>query len=110
MDEKTKMTEQKQPLEDQDLEQVSGGGIYPIADKKGRRVGDHCIHHATFRYPAGYDYISYYACSKCGRPMHQGTMGMWYCDPCDRWEFSPERKTTTKMSTKEFAAWADTGC
>ncbi len=30
------------------------------------------------------DKIRFVPCDKCGRPMHQGTLSLWYCDPCNR--------------------------
>ena len=29
--------------------------------------------------------IYHYTCPKCGRILHEGTLGMYYCDPCDDW-------------------------
>ena len=32
-----------------------------------------------------YGEVYHYICPKCGRILHQGTMGVLYCDPCDDW-------------------------
>ena len=33
--------------------------------------------------------IEYQPCSHCGKPMHEGTLGFLYCDPCDNREWLP---------------------
>lgn len=79
-------------LSDEDLEGVSGGnpidGVNEpydekdVFDRKGRWIGRKMLDwYYTER-------IYFYPCT-CGRPMHKGTMGFWYCDPCDRFEMFP---------------------
>ena len=86
MENKMKMdtqTEQSKPqsreLSDQELAQASGGNAGGMAtvwkkDSQGR---------VTHRISGGTIY--HYTCPKCGRILHEGTMGMLYCDPCDDW-------------------------
>ena len=89
MENKMKMdtqTEQSKPqsreLSDQELAQASGGGALGSAgaasewkkDSQGR---------VTHRISGGTIY--HYTCPKCGRILHEGTMGVFYCDPCDDW-------------------------
>ena len=35
--------------------------------------------------------IYHYVCPNCGRILHKGTLGLFYCDPCDNWYLSPEK-------------------
>ena len=88
MENKMKMdtqTEQSKPqsreLSDQELAQASGGGFQGLdkshewkRDSQGR---------VTHRISGGTIY--HYTCPKCGRILHEGTMGVLYCDPCDDW-------------------------
>lgn len=100
----------KRPLDDSELEDVSGGCEDCIYDRKGRYIGEY-----TSRYSPLSDKfwtsentwgVYYWACSKCGKPMHQGTMNVYYCDPCDRWEFSPSVKMFNGTAD-EFKKWAN---
>ena len=36
--------------------------------------------------------IYHYECKKCGRILHEGFFGVYYCDPCDEWYWSPDEK------------------
>ena len=72
---------QSSELSDQELEQASGGGFQGLdkshawkRDSQGR---------VTHRISGGTIY--HYTCPKCGRILHEGTLGMYYCDPCDDW-------------------------
>ena len=86
MENKMKMdtqTEQSKPqrreLSDQELAQASGGNAGGMAtvwkkDSQGRvthRKSGSTIYHFT--------------CPRCGRILHAGAFGMYYCDPCDDW-------------------------
>ena len=96
MAETTKNPSQAEQLEEQKLNQVSGGknGYLErsgeIFDNKGRRVGYNMSYWGDFWKTVEIDHILYRPCSKCRGPMHSGTMGMWYCDPCDRWAIMPD--------------------
>ena len=56
-----------------------------------------------------------YLCPKCGRPLHVGTAGLFYCDPCDeKWFFeksldpnlqSGAWKSITKEEYVDGATW-----
>ena len=84
MENKMKMdtqTEQSKPqsrdLSDQELAQASGGrdpsgGTAPHGDKN-----------TEWKKESGQIY--HYTCPTCGRILHEGTLGMYYCDPCDDW-------------------------
>ena len=70
---------QSSELSDQELEQASGGNAGGMAtvwkkDSQGR---------VTHRISGGTIY--HYTCPKCGRILHEGTMGYLFCDPCDDW-------------------------
>ena len=90
MENKMKMdtqTEQSKPqsreLSDQELAQASGGGALGSAgaasewkkDSQGR----------VTHWKTGSGQIFHYTCPRCGRILHEGTMGVLYCDPCDDW-------------------------
>ena len=95
------MEENKKPLEDEALEGVTGGEA--IYDGQGRYIGDY-----TYCGDDMWDAtkgVIYRACSKCGKPMHLGTMGVFYCDPCDRREFSPTLKIF-HGDIDAFLAWS----
>ena len=75
------MAEEKIELNEQQLDQASGGehvisGIREsdIRNRKNQLVG---------YYHNKKQGVLYVPCDKCGRPMHDGDFG-WYCDPCDR--------------------------
>lgn len=36
--------------------------------------------------------IYHYECEKCKRILHKGFFGVYYCDPCDDWYWSPDEK------------------
>ena len=87
MENKMKMdtqTEQSKPqsreLSDQELAQASGGNAGGMAtvwkkDSQGR----------VTHWKTGSGQIFHYTCPRCGRILHEGTMGVFYCDPCDDW-------------------------
>ena len=86
MENKMKMdtqTEQSKPqireLSDQELAQASGGDADTASEWKKDSQG-----RVTHR-KSGLGTIYHYTCPRCGRILHEGTMGMLYCDPCDDW-------------------------
>lgn len=101
------MEENKKPLTDEELEGVSGGEA--IYDSQGRYIGEYTCKYGPlsdkFWTSENTWGVYYNACSKCGKPMHQGTMNVFYCDPCDRWEFSPGVRMFNGTAD-EFLAWA----
>ena len=105
MENKMKMdtqTEQSKPqrreLSDQELAQASGGAddgdpVYKecVWDEWKRDSQGRVTHWKTEDGPRFQ--ILHYTCPKCGRILHQGTMGVLYCDPCDDWFMSsPENR------------------
>lgn len=42
--------------------------------------------------------IWHYTCPRCGRILHQGTLGLLYCDPCDDWFTTAEKVIDTPGS------------
>lgn len=107
MAEEKKLDEMLHPLEDDELENVSGG---EILDRKGRYVGIEQRYRPYFLDPHEIWSVHYFPCSKCGRPMHIGTANMWYCDPCDRWEFNPDSAYYHCEDLQDFIDFANTGC
>ena len=86
MENKMKMdtqTEQSKPqsreLSDQELAQASGGDSDTASEWKRDSQG-RVTHRKT-----GLGTIYHYTCPRCGRILHEGTLGMLYCDPCDDW-------------------------
>ena len=86
MENKMKMdtqTEQSKPqsreLSDQELAQASGGDA--IFASKWKKDSQGRVTH----WKTGSGQIFHYTCPRCGRILHEGTMGMYYCDPCDDW-------------------------
>ncbi len=67
-------------LDAKDLEKAVGG-VLPanraeIYNSRGQGMG----------YKDDDGTIRYCPCEKCGKPMHRGTLALWYCDPCnDHW-------------------------
>lgn len=105
MDE-VKKDEMKKTLTDEDLEGVSGGAIQDVYDRRGRKIGRFFLE-STEMWTGRKIYCTiYYACAKCGKPVHIGTMNMYYCDPCDRWQMSAQQRRF-EGSLEEFQAWAN---
>ena len=73
---------QSSELSDQELEQASGGGFQGL-DKahEWKRDSQGRVTH----WKTGSGQIFHYTCPRCGRILHEGTMGVFYCDPCDDW-------------------------
>ena len=68
-------------LSDVNLNKAAGGGqLYGryIYSNKGDKIGMFYSHKGLYYYP----------CPKCGKPMHEGTLGNMYCDPCDYWKMT----------------------
>ena len=74
-------------LTDTELDQTAGGAlggsVMPkvgdldsIFNSRGQKVGERL-----------FDTLYYQPCNNCGKPMHRGTMGFSYCDPCDTKNF-----------------------
>ena len=87
MENKMKMdtqTEQSKPqsseLSDQELAQASGGKYKEYVDDIWKRDSQGRVTHRK----SG-STIYHYTCPKCGRILHEGTMGYLFCDPCDDW-------------------------
>lgn len=77
---------QSRELSDQELEQATGGQIDVGAvmnaeskiartDSQGRPT------HWNKRNGGTY----HFTCPTCGRTLHEGSLGLLYCDPCDEW-------------------------
>ena len=70
-------------LKDPTLSKVNGGRrylIYDIENNRGEVIG---THHEDGS-------ITYYPCSHCRLPMHFGSAGLAYCNPCNNKEWYPE--------------------
>ena len=90
MENKMKMdtqTEQSKPqsreLSDQELAQASGGGNRRIESKATEWKTD-SQGRVTHWIKANGE-IYHYTCPTCGRILHEGTLSLLYCDPCDDW-------------------------
>ncbi len=89
------MDEKNYELDEQELDQTTGGGILDmgslkrydtsITNSKGQKVGEQLR-----------TSIAYYPCDRCGKPMHLGTLGWWYCDPCNMHAYGPTPQTWTR--------------
>lgn len=83
-------------LTDEQLNKIAGGKDVAerdpddIFDRKGRWIGHYIPGWVDFFEIPTEGFVAFYPC-KCGRPMHQGKLGFWYCDPCDRFEVWPCR-------------------
>ena len=84
MDTQTEQSKhQIRELSDQELAKASGGGAVGSAgaasewkkDSQGR----------VTHWKTGSGQIFHYTCPRCGRILHEGTMDVLYCDPCDDW-------------------------
>ncbi len=83
------MTDEKHELNTKELDEVAGAMFRPVPDNRvvytyftnsrGQTVG---------RYEDGV--LHYRPCPKCGKPMHMGTFGLWYCDPCNERVGNPD--------------------
>ena len=80
-------TDTNTALTDAELDQTAGGtlggSVMPKAgdlgavfNSRGQKVGEWL-----------FDTLYYQPCEHCGKPMHRGTMGFAYCDPCDSKNF-----------------------
>lgn len=81
-----------QELPDESLDAVAGGGGLDgdvnYEDNDPTAVGADSKGNTTHWQCANGD-VYHYECPKCGRLLHQGTLGLLYCDPCDEWFTSP---------------------
>ena len=73
---------QSSELSDQELAQASGGGFQGL-DKSHEWKRDSQGRVTHWKKDSGEIY--HYTCPRCGRILHEGTMGVLYCDPCDDW-------------------------
>lgn len=76
-----KVQPKMQPMSDKEMEKVVGG---EIRNQKGQVIGGttwHWVGSMWNHYQV--ESYTYYPCPKCGKPMHEGTLGWYYCDPCD---------------------------
>ena len=71
-------------LPDESLDAVAGGGDGDCNDNNPTPVGSDSQGNTTHWRLADGD-VYHYVCPKCGRLLHQGTLTMLYCDPCDEW-------------------------
>ena len=80
------MSEKKQVLNDQELEQAAGGDGFIPTQRIYNKYND----------PVGLmdanGVIEYWPCPNCGRPLHCGPDWYWCCIPCDKGTFNPEKK------------------
>ena len=78
-------TEQSKPqsrdLSDQELAQASGGKYKEYVDDIWKRDSQGRVTH--WKTDSGKIY--HFTCPRCGRILHAGAFGMYYCDPCDDW-------------------------
>ena len=74
-------------LPDESLDAVAGGDFNHVASKS-TPVGSDSQGNTTHWQHANGD-VYHYVCPKCGRLLHQGTLALLYCDPCDEWFTSP---------------------
>ncbi len=73
-------------LNDADLEQIAGGKARPI------HFSSNDTYYAWNGNDAYYGWSDehQFLCPNCKRPVHKGTWGRWYCDPCDASWYSEE--------------------
>lgn len=91
------MSEQKQVLTDQELGQTAGGVICSQMKPIYNKYNDKC---------GMIDYkgvIHYYACLKCGRPMHYSEFG-WGCIPCGKYFVIPTSIWTGSIAELKAAS------
>ena len=77
-------------LPDESLDAVAGGGDghdHYWTDSQGNAT--------HWRHEDGKVY--HYVCPKCGRLLHEGTLGLCYCDPCDEWFSSAKIGSAVKV-------------
>ena len=75
-----------QELPDESLDAVAGGGHgdFNYEENNPTPVGSDSQGNTTHWLLADGN-VYHYECPKCGRLLHQGTLTMLYCDPCDDW-------------------------
>ena len=82
-------------LPDESLDAVAGGDFNHVA-RKSTPVGFDSRGNTThWQFPDGNIY--HYVCPKCGRLLHEGTLGLCYCDPCDEWFSSAKIGSAVKV-------------
>ena len=87
-----------QELPDESLDAVAGGGDgdFYRDDENPTPVGSDSQGNTThWQFPDGNIY--HYVCPKCGRLLHEGTLGLCYCDPCDEWFSSAKIGSAVKV-------------
>ena len=91
-------------LSDDALSAVAGGDDGSLTDCTSLGSGDsytttvyqtdsrgNPTHWKRVNNSAGTYEIYCYKCKKCGRVLHQGTLNLYYCDPCDDWFWGPDK-------------------
>ena len=95
-------TEQSKPqsreLSDQELAQASGGEYKEYVDDIWKRDSQGRVTHRKTEF----EEIYHYTCPKCGRILHEGTMGYLFCDPCDDWFSGGANKVIDKTSDETY--------
>lgn len=70
--EKTMNNIRQQALVNEDLAEVTGGAHFAEVKSTGKY------------YESDAPVNQLFLCPKCHRPVHTGTFGRYYCDPCDK--------------------------
>lgn len=79
------MNEGKQSLEEEKLEEVSGGIRREPLELKTVRwdAKGNPTHWQNYYKGRPYENPFHYVCPHCGRLLHEGAFWRMYCDPCD---------------------------
>ena len=83
MENEKKLPTAAQELTDEEMDQVTGGADErSVLVKTEYGIGTVCKTFKTYKWKGTDDYQKY-LCPRCHRPVHPGSWGRYYCDPCN---------------------------
>ncbi|MDO4459702.1 MAG: hypothetical protein Q4C42_06430 [Clostridia bacterium] len=76
---------EEKKISEETLKEVAGGTAFTAYTNGSETVVYKKDDQGRPTHFAKADIIWHYKCPKCGKIMHEGFLGAFYCDPCDDW-------------------------